>query len=264
MIKGIWNMAPDRNWDGGSGELLLRAKATSNYAAYVTATETIARIKVWALARQLGQEMPYGLDSDGYWLLPAKAVYLLATKDVEVEDLARPELAARYQDLARRYQQVFAGRLPVVTLKLQTLNIEDLPAKGLEPNYNGLKTKAGHGPFITGMTLGKIYDTESDPEWSFFDFTLWRQPSVSSGSAKAQAELNAVSELSYWRPRLQAEGMGSASDLAQVKTILDHLREHHVKDKRAARVDGHHVYNFDANSFNPLRQDLDAYNPHGR
>jgi hypothetical protein len=70
--------------------------------------------------------------------------------------------------------------------------------------------------------------------------------------------------VSYWRPRLRSVGLDDPASVAQVQSILDYVSKSTGASKRLAKTDGHHHYNWDANSFNPLRHDLDSYNPHDR
>ena len=281
-LKGVWNMAPDRNWDWGSGELYLRAKATANYAAYVRATEVIARLRTWALGRSVGCDLSSDLSgSNNYWLVPAKAILFLAAPQVMAEDLEGQEraLTPRYAALTDRYNHLFSGDLPVVTMKLQVLDATALAkanpySRLFRPqgsgttteadDFCGLKTRAGLGPFITGMSTGTSYDPGSDPEWLWSDFFLHHDPAVAPGSAEAQRALKAVCCVSDWRPRLHQLGLDDPASLAQVQSILDYVSRSTGASKRLAKTDGHHHYNWDANSFNPLRHDLDSYNPHNR
>ena len=282
-LKGVWNMGPDRNWDAGSGELYLRAKATANYAAYVQATEVIARLRTWALGRSVGCDLTDDLSgSNNYWLVPAKAILYLAAPQVMAEDLEGQEraLTPRYAALADRYNHLFSGDLPVVTMKLQVLDVRALAkanpySRLFRPlgsfgsvteadTFCGLKTRAGLGPFIVGMSTGTTYDPGSDPEWSAMDFFIRHDPAVAPGSAEAQRALGAVCRVSYWKTRLHRLGLDTPSDLAQVQSILDYVCRSTTGSKRLAKTDGHHHYNWDENSFNPLRHDLDMYNPHNR
>ena len=280
LVKGLWNMAPDRNWDVGSGELLIRAKATANYAAYVAAVDTIVRVRTWATARHFGRNLAPELASpDGFWLIPAEAGLCLTTTDLLAEDLEshQAELMPKYSAFAAIYNKVFVGHLPVVVLHLQTLKVETIrkgnPYSDLfreRPNggcmadgFAGLQSKVGDGPFITGMTLGLSFDpSRGRPEWSWADFLWNRSPTSSPDAREAQEALLAVGKLEFWAPLLAAEGLGDAVSLAQVRQILDYLEAEHRRSARACRVDGHHFYNFSENSLNPLRKDLDDYNPH--
>jgi len=275
-------MGPDRNWDAGSGELYLRAKATSNYAAYVQATEVIARLRAWALAKSVGRDLTEDLTaSNNYWLVPAKAILFLAAPNVQAEDLEGQEraLAPRYAALADRYNHLFSGDLPVVTMKLQVLDAKALAkanphSRLFRPqgsgttteadDFCGLKTRAGLGPFIVGMSTGTNYDPNSDPEWSWSDFFIRHEPETAPGSAEAQRALKAVCRVSYWKSRLHPLGLDTPGDLTEVQSILDYVCRSTAGSKRLAKTDGHHHYNWDANSFNPLRHDIDSYNPHDR
>ena len=285
-VKGVWNTAPDRNWDAGSGELYLRAKATSNFAAYAQAVDTVARVKVWVLGRSVGRDLSPDLTPSlgiggGGWLVPAQAVYFLATHGVPVHavEARERELTPTYARLVAEYNELFSGQLPVVTLKLQVLDALALgKANPYSPlfrkngnggswanDFAGLTTHAGLGPFIIGMTVGTAYDrVRSDPSWSAMDFFWNRTPEIAPGSAEAQAALLEVSRVSYWQARLAPIGLGDETSISQLKVILDGVAKTHAEARRLAKLDGHHHYNFDANSFNPLRQDLDRYNPHDR
>jgi len=268
-VCGVWNVAPGRNWDTGSGELLLQAKATANYAGYAMATDTIARMRVWATARHFGRDLSESLAGpDGYWLIPAVAGVCIAAPDLPAVDLdsKTQELMPRYREFARVYNEVFAGHLPIVVAQFQSLQAEDIP-KGWVPDWAGdfvgLYCRSSRGPFMTGLSLGPgYYPRRGLPEWTWSDY-LWNStPSSSRDAGEAQEALLAVRDLSFWLPLLKAEGLGDEASVAQARKILDYLDRAHRESVRTARLDGHHFYRWEGNSLNPLKTDLDRWSPH--
>jgi len=269
-VLGVWNVAPGRNWDTGSGELLLQAKSTSNYHAYVVATDVIARMRVWAAARHFGQDLSDRLAGpDGYWLIPAVAGVCIAAPDVPCGELVvkAPELMPKYQEFARVFNGVFTGHLPVVVVQFQSLLTEDIP-KGWVPDWAGdfvgLYCRSSPGLFMTGLSLGAAYDPRRGrPEWFWSDY-LWNStPTSSRDAAEAQGALLAVRKLAFWLPLLKAEGLGDAASVAQVRKILDYLDRAHRESVRTARLDAHHFYNFNGNTLNPLKTGMDEWSPKG-
>jgi len=250
--KGRWNLAPGKNWDSGSAELLLQAKATGNYAAYARATRIIGTMRAWVTAKHFGStEGPSAFT--GALVNPVKAGL----------HTVKP---ARFQEYAEAYNQTFPQMLPVVVLHLQTLDDDEVYyGFGVRRDFHGLTTRLGSGPFITGMTSGPMYNRSvGRPGWRNSDFWWSSTPYVSPGAAEAQEDLNAVSRLSFWVPLLRSEGLGSQENIAAVAAFLEADSAQHQAGILACKVDAHHFYNFTKSSLNPLREDLDSYNPHNR
>ena len=254
-VRGLWNLAPGHNWDTASPELYLQSKATQNYEAYVQATNIVALIRAYGAGKHFGKDLSDILPgtSGNPYVEPAEA----ARRTVE---------AVLWREYVQVYNNLFAGKLPIVVLHLQTLDKEEVNYKNsLSESFCGLFTRVGLGPFVTGMSAGPGFTRYlGRPEWYYGDFFLWGSPQPSPSAREAQEALLDLQRLSYWIPRLEAEGLGAPEDIAAIKRILDYRRAIQRSNIRACRLDAHHRYNWTANSFNPLRTDLDSYNPRNR
>ena len=267
-VVGCWNTAPARNWDTGSGELMLQAKATQNYYAYTLATDIVARLRVWAVGRKMGRDLAAKLASEdgGGWTNPAEVGVMLVAGDIPARVLpARAaELAPGYAQFVQVYNSTFTQGLPVVTIQLQSLDATEFERQGRHVaewtrDFVGLRCRSAHGPFMTGLALP---GAEGRPEFSALDLLWWSTPSSSKGAAEAQAKLLALTEVSYWKPLLQAEGLSDVTSLTQAKAILDYVVKAHTDFAKIARRDAHHFFSFSGNNLSPF-EDINKWSPHG-
>jgi len=267
-VVGCWNTAPARNWDTGSGELMLQAKATQNYYAYTLATDIVARLRVWAVGRKMGRDLAAKLASEdgGGWTNPAEVGVMLVAGDIPARVLpARAaELAPRYAQFVQVYNSTFTQGLPVVTIQLQSLDATEFERQGRHVaewtrDFVGLRCRSAHGPFMTGLALP---GAEGRPEFSALDMMLWSTPSSSKGAAAAQAKLLALAEVSYWKPLLVAEGLGGPADLSQAEAVIDYVVKAHAEYAKIARRDAHHFYSFSGNNLSPF-EDVQKWSPQG-
>ena len=231
--QGLYKMGPTKWWDWYTGQQLLQAKASHNYAAYVGAARAVAHMRLLVAKRTVPG---IDLEPTATVLVPTRVLAQLPSED---------RLA-----FAQAYRSAFKGKLPVVDVQVQPLDGGTLLH---DPTFKEWAARVGEtgwrqwgewhaittAPFMTGMARHGF--PMGRPEYSRTEYLYRSAPVLNDESVAAQRALAAMVTWEFWEPLLKGEGCTS-DQLDRARAIIEGTRQGLALDRQFARLHGHEVF----------------------
>lgn len=245
-FHGLMKLAPTRHWDDRTGVDYAFGKTTCNYLAYVGAVRAVLTMRYLVAGMAVGTSTDR-IESAGWDDLEPQ----LGDPPAAYQAVGR----GQPQPFLHGYTTDFGGKLPVVTLQLQSF---DLPTWDSLPDLHYLREYrrnkwdnhmswwggpgAGNGCppdnsedlFITGVDGVR-------PQFTPLDFLLYHMPSTTSAQDQALDPLRQLTTDAFWDPLLPNDPARHAAH-----RLLGKLRQDLEDDQKFARRYSYILFSGDA------------------